>query len=113
VGGTISGTAKAGAKAIADAIVDQTPWMNLPTSVANWRARESGDVINMPSVLASPSAFDAARVRAANEGVTIVVQAPSAIDEEGFKRAVVDALNESANRGTGGGGGLRGTAQVL
>jgi hypothetical protein len=113
VGGTISGTAKAGAKAIADAIVDQTPWMNLPTSVANWRAKESGDVINMPSVLASPSAFDAARVRAGNEGVTIVVTAPSAIDEEGFKRAVVDALNESANRGTGGGGGLRGTAQVL
>jgi hypothetical protein len=46
-------------------------------------------------------------------GVTIIVQAPSVIDEEGFSRAVVDALNQATNRGTGGGGGLRDTAQVL
>lgn len=46
-------------------------------------------------------------------GVTIVVQAPSVIDEEGFSRAVVDALNQATNRGTGGGGGLRDTAQIL
>jgi hypothetical protein len=45
--------------------------------------------------------------------ITIVVQAPSAIDEEGFSRAVVNALNNSTNRGTTGGGGLRDTAQIL
>jgi hypothetical protein len=45
--------------------------------------------------------------------ITIVVQAPTVIDEEGFSRAVVDALNQATNRGTGGGGGLRDTAQVL
>ena len=45
--------------------------------------------------------------------ITVVVQAPSAITEEGFQRAVVDALNEAANRGTGGGGNLRFGAAVL
>jgi hypothetical protein len=106
-----TGAASESAKTVAKAIADLTP--KFAASPAEFRAFESGDVINMPPSLGSLSAFDAARVRAANEGVTIVVQAPSAIDEEGFKRAVVDALNESANRGTGGGGGLRGTAQVL
>ena len=52
-----------------------------------------------------------------NEGmgttVTINVNSPSIIDREGFSRAVVDALNESTNRGTTGGGGLRDTAQIL
>jgi hypothetical protein len=101
---------KEAAKNLAEAIVDMRPTFS--GTVAEWRARESGDVINMPSVPMSAN-FDPARFRAAEEGITIVVTAPSAIDEEGFKRAVVDALNESANRGTGGGGGLRGTAQVL
>jgi hypothetical protein len=103
VGNAIGAAANAGAKAVADAIVSQTPWINLPTSVAEWRARESGDVINMPPVLANPSAFDAARVRMGNEGVTIIVQAPSIIDENGFSAAVVDALNKTQAR-TGGGG---------
>ena len=120
-GGGTASTANVAAKAAADAakktaeaverMADPSSWMSLPGSVAEWRARESGDVIAMPPTIVG--SFDPARVRAGNEGVTIVVQAPSAIDEEGFKRAVVDALNESANRGTGGGGGLRGTAQVL
>ena len=35
--------------------------------------------------------------------VVVNVNAPSVIDREGFSRAVVDALNESAYRGTGGG----------
>ena len=102
--------AKKSAKAVADAFEDMTP--KLPGSVADWRAKESGDVISLPGIT-KDSNFDPARFRAKEEGVTIVVTAPSAIDEEGFKRAVVDALNESANRGTGGGGGLKGTAQVL
>lgn len=103
-------TAAAAAKKVAEKIVDLTPSF---ISVADVVARERGDVINYPTVTASPSAFDVARVRMGEAGITINVQAPSAIDEEGFKRAVVDALNESANRGTGGGGGLRATAQVL
>ena len=84
----------------------------LGNSVADFRARESGDIINT-SGIGSPFAFDTGRVRLGEAGFTVVVQAPSAIDEEGFQRAVVNALNEAANRGTGGGGGIRGTAQVL
>lgn len=58
--------------------------------------------------------FDVGSFRMAeNAGITINVQAPSVIDEEGFTRAVVDALNTATNRGTGGGGGLKDTAQVL
>ena len=45
--------------------------------------------------------------------VTVVVNAPSAIDQEGFKNAVVDALNEAENRGTGGGSALRRGAIAL
>jgi hypothetical protein len=62
-----------------------------------------------------PSGFDVASARRGDEvgNVIINVNAPSAIDGEGFKRAVVDALNESANRGTGGGGALRFSAAVL
>ena len=39
--------------------------------------------------------------------VIINVNAPSVIDKEGFTRAVADALNESLDRGTGGGDSLR------
>jgi hypothetical protein len=45
--------------------------------------------------------------------VTINVNAPSAIDEEGFTRAVVSALNNSNSRGTGGGSGLFGIRNEL
>lgn len=45
--------------------------------------------------------------------ITIVVQAPSAIDEEGFQRSVVNALNEATNRGTGGLPTLRTRAAAL
>lgn len=64
-----------------------------------------------------PTTFDVAAARRGEEasmaGITINVNAPSMMDEEGFKRAMVNALNESANRGTGGGGALRFQAQVL
>jgi len=46
-------------------------------------------------------------------GITINVNAPSVIDQEGFSRAMVDALNVATNRGTGGGGGIRTQAQIL
>lgn len=45
--------------------------------------------------------------------ISIYVQAPSVIDQEGFSRAVVDALNTSQNRGTTGAGNLRTNAQIL
>jgi hypothetical protein len=94
--------AKESAKVVADAIAESViDWMPSRTgTAAGFRAFESGDVINMPGI---PSNFDVARVRAAESGVTIVVQAPSAIDEEGFTRAVVNAMNQTQAR-TGGGG---------
>ncbi len=48
-------------------------------------------------------------------GITINVNAPSAIDEEGFSRAVVDALNQTQSRSGGGAGQFRGltTAALL
>lgn len=49
----------------------------------------------------------------AQGSVTVVVQAPSIIDEEGFQRSVVNALNEATNRGTGGGGALRPAVATL
>lgn len=49
----------------------------------------------------------------AGGAVTVVVQAPSIIDEEGFQRSVVNALNQATNRGTGGGGALVAQASIL
>jgi hypothetical protein len=67
-----------------------------------------------PSGNAIPSGFNVAGTVAANNaGVTINVNAPSAIDEEGFTRAVILALNNSTNRGTTGAGDLRTSAQIL
>jgi hypothetical protein len=100
----------ASAKAVAEVIADLRP--NLPMSIAEIRARESGDVINYG--VSSLGGLDVARVRAGEErSITINVNAPSVIDEEAFQRTVVNALNEAANRGTGGGGGIRTSAQVL
>lgn len=67
----------------------------------------------IPSGNAIPSNFDIARVRMGEQkgDVIINVNSPSIIDREGFSRAVVDALNQSSDRGTGGGGDIR-TAQL-
>jgi len=64
-----------------------------------------------PTGKAIPSGFDVAAARRGDErgNVIINVNAPSAIDEEGFTRAVVLALNNSNARNGGGGaiiGGL-------
>ena len=73
----------------------------------------SGSAVSTPSTLvpsgnAIPSNFNVAGTVAANNaGVTINVNAPSAIDEEGFTRAVVLALNNS-NARNGGGGAILG-----
>ena len=44
--------------------------------------------------------------RTGEADIIINVNSPSIIDKEGFSRAVVDALNQSSDRGTGGGGAL-------
>ena len=90
------------AEKLAEVFTDQATWMPTRTgTIAGFRASESGDVINMPGI---PTNFDVARVRAADAGITINVNAPSIVDEEGFSRALVDALNKTQAR-TGGGGG--------
>jgi large-conductance mechanosensitive channel len=63
-----------------------------------------------PTGRAIPSNFDVAAARRGEEGdrpIVINVNAPSAIDEEGFTRAVVLALNNS-NARNGGGGAILG-----
>jgi len=60
----------------------------------------------VPSGNAIPTSFDVAAARRGEEAdrpITINVNAPSAIDEEGFTRAVILALNQTQAR-TGGGG---------
>lgn len=68
----------------------------------------------IPSGNAIPSNFNVAAVRAGEErgNVIVNVNSPSIIDREGFSRAVVEALNESNDRGTGGGSGLRGAVAL-
>lgn len=100
-------TAKKAAEAAAKAIekaADPATWMPDKTaSVADWRARESGDVITLPPTITTGSTFDPARFRMAEEGnITIVVQAPSVIDQNGFADAVTDALNQTQRRRGGG-----------
>jgi hypothetical protein len=79
----------------------------------------SRSTVSTPSTLVPsgnpiPSNFNVAGTVAANNaGVTINVNAPSAIDEEGFTRAVILALNNSTNRGTTGAGDFRTSAQIL
>ena len=74
----------------------------------------SGSAVSTPSTLvpsgnAIPSGFDVAAFRRGEErgNVIVNVNAPSAIDEEGFTRAVVLALNTS-NARNGGGGAILG-----
>jgi hypothetical protein len=67
------------------------------------RSATSGGLV--PSGNAIPSSFDVAAARRGEErgNVIVNVNAPSAIDEEGFTRAVILALNQTQAR-TGGGG---------
>jgi len=60
--------------------------------------------INVPSGNAIPSNFDVSRVRAGEErdNIVINVNSPSVIDEQGFTRAVIEALNNSERRSGGG-----------
>jgi hypothetical protein len=94
------------------AATPSTPKVTTPTTIATTPVVTTTIV---PSGNAIPSNFDVAAVRAGEErsNVTINVNAPSVIDEEGFTRAVVLALNNSTNRGTTGAGDLRTNAQIL
>ena len=102
-------TAAKAAKKVVEEIVDLRPSL---FAVADVVARERGDIINY-GVSAAPGAFNVAAARMGEAGITINVNAPSVIDQEGFSRAMVDALNTATNRGTGGGGGIRTQAQIL
>jgi uncharacterized protein YoxC len=61
----------------------------------------------------SPLNLGGVRAGEAKDNIYINVNAPSVIDEEGFTRAVIQALNTSTNRGTTGAGDLRTNAQIL
>ncbi len=99
-GGTITGGGTAGGTT-----GTMTPTPIIPTITP----------LSIPSGNAIPTNFNVAGVRAGDErgNVIVNVNAPSVIDEEGFTRAVVLALNNSTNRGTTGGGDIRSSAQIL
>jgi hypothetical protein len=93
-----------------------TPVVTTSTTTTTPRVT-STPTVTVPEVVGAPGVFSPAAFRAGEErsmaGITINVNSPSVIDREGFSRAVVEALNESTNRGTGGGGDLRTSAQIL
>ena len=64
----------------------------------------------VPVLSGTPGVFSPAAARAGEErsmaGITINVNAPSVIDQEGFSRAMVDALNVAQRRNGGGTGAL-------
>ena len=95
-----------------------SPSIPTPAKPSNIPSVPSGSAVSTPSTLvpsgnAIPSGFDVAAARRGEErgNVVINVNAPSAIDEEGFTRAVVLALNNSNARN--GGGGSQIDSQVL
>ena len=63
---------------------------------------------NLPSPGLESISGGVARGEYAASGVTVIVQAPSVIDETGFTRAVVDALNSVERRQGGGASALVG-----
>jgi hypothetical protein len=76
-----------------------------PSAPATAATTPSAPSTLVPSGNAIPSGFDVAAARRGEErgNVIVNVNAPSAIDEEGFTRAVILALNQTQAR-TGGGG---------
>ena len=93
------------AEKVAESVADWMP--NFAADPAMIRAREYGHTINMGNLPQTNFTSGHRGVRLLEEQmnptVTVVVQAPSAIDEEGFTRAVVNAMNQTQAR-TGGGG---------
>jgi len=96
-GRTASNTGtSAGLKTAGGTSVGGTPTLIEQVSEANFIKR-----------IAGTGSFDVAGVRRADERFVINVNAPSVIDEEGFSRAVILALNSSQRRNGGGLGGLQ------
>ena len=104
-----------------------TPKITTPSSIPTTPSTPSGGTtgggtsgavaVSVPSITTTtipsgsagiPSGFNPAAVRAGEEkgNVIINVNSPSLIDEEGFSRAVITALNNSQSRSGGGGGQL-------
>jgi hypothetical protein len=83
-----------------------TPTFTTPSTQSSANPNVTGTMPSFPSGLsganlAIPTGFDVSNVRrgdASGQPITINVNAPSAIDEEGFTRAVVLALNNSNSR---------------
>jgi hypothetical protein len=83
-----------------------TPTFTTPSTQSSANPNVTGTMPSFPSGLsganlAIPTGFDVSNVRrgdTAGQPITINVNAPSAIDEEGFTRAVVLALNNSNSR---------------
>ncbi len=104
-GGGFTGGGIGGGKASGSNVAKSTPTQTLIEQVT-----QENFLKNMPA-----GSFNVAGFRQAEErgNVVINVNAPSVIDEEGFSRAVILALNNSTNRGTTGAGDLRTSAQIL
>ena len=98
------GSASSGSGSLVPNVI--TPTVTTPSTASLANATVTGTMPSFPSGLsganlAIPSNFDVSSVRkgdSANQAITINVNAPSAIDEEGFTRAVVLALNNSQSR---------------
>jgi uncharacterized protein YoxC len=104
-GGSTGGGKSGGGSSIADTISGVIAGTNAAFDAFNIgiKGGTSGSPLNLGGV----------RAGEAKDTVYINVNAPSIIDEEGFTRAVVLALNNSTNRGTTGAGDLRTSAQIL
>lgn len=72
------------------------------SSAATSAASASASMGTVVSGSFNVGSFRAAEAATMPTQVVVNVNAPSAIDQEGFSRAVVDALNQSTYRGTGG-----------
>lgn len=106
-GGTITGGTSTGGTT--GGVTSGTPNVGTGTIVFP----TGGGTAPFTSIAGSTFNPSAARAGEERDNVIINVNAPSVIDEEGFTRAVVLALNNSTNRGTTGAGGLRTQAQIL
>jgi uncharacterized protein YoxC len=109
------GGASVGGTTSSSPSISSTPIPVVTTATTTAKPSVSVPTVLTPSGQPIPSNFNVAAVRAGEErgNITVNVMAPSTIDEEGFTRAVVLALNNSTNRGTTGAGDLRTNAQIL
>jgi len=109
------GGASVGATTSSSPSITSAPIPVVTTATTTAKPSISVPTVLTPSGQPISSNFNVAAVRAGEErgNVTVNVMAPSVIDEEGFTRAVVLALNNSTNRGTTGAGDFRTSAQIL